>query len=75
MSYDLLPKAWMAFMAYIGVKGGSSMLAGGTAAEQAASSGMQTLIRLTSSVNKSLKGLAKDRAKSDYEKSKPRGTA
>jgi TraG-like protein, N-terminal region. len=75
MSYDLLPKAWMALMAYLGVKGGSSMLAGGTAAEQAASSGMQTLIRLTSSVNKSLKSLAKDRAKSDYERSKPGGTA
>lgn len=46
-SYDLLPKLWMALMAYVGIKGGSQMIGSASqGVEQSVSNGLNTSVRI-----------------------------
>ncbi len=66
--YDLLPKVWMSLMSYLGVKGGSSIIAGATTSD--IDRGVQSFTQLNQQIQKISSELGKKSADSNYSDAK-----
>lgn len=61
-SYDLLPKLWMGMLAYVGIKAGTTLMAGGSSVVQQNTGSFSTITRLTSIGGKATKAFGEKAA-------------